>query len=304
MAKTISPRRLKIVELLSKKGAGYSVEELMDLMNASQRSIYRDICDLKSQGFQFTKNSDGKYCIVDCKPDVDQDIELHFTPKELGIFKMVLQGLVESRHDGSNLQDRLAKVYKVNSAQMDGMDEDSRRYISHVKLLNQAIADKKTVCLKNYESGQSNRRKDYVCEPYGFTNNLEEVLVFNLEDAACHSMKISRIGEVELTDTAWAHEDAHRDHPIDLFRMGGGQETRIHLKLSLMAKNLLLEEIPRAGECLREEPDGWHFETSVYSMKGIGRFVIGLADQIEIVDGDPLKAYIAQFRRHLDRLAE
>ena len=299
----ITQRRARLVELLSKKGMGYSIPEMMEELNASQRSVYREIENLQQSGYVFEKDRDGHFRIAGYRPGMKQGFELKFTPKEFALFKMLLQGIVEERPNGGDMQDRLAMVYRVSSRQMVEMDVRYRRYIMNVKALNRAISGKRVVELRDYESGQSNRRKNYQGEPYGFTNNLGEVLLYSYADRNCISMKIARIGDVVVTDRNWSREDRHLERPIDLFRMSGERESRVHLRLSLMAKNLLIEEVPCSEGCLRQEGDVYHFETTVYSMKGIGRFVIGLADQVDIVEGDELREYVGEFRRHLDRLA-
>ena len=59
--------------------------------------------------------------------------------------------------------------------------------------------------------------------------------------------------------------------------------------------NLLLEEFPDSQRQLHLMPDGRHrFDTEVCSYKGIARFVLGLFDDIEIVDSPEFMNYIQQ----------
>jgi predicted DNA-binding transcriptional regulator YafY len=62
-----------------------------------------------------------------------------------------------------------------------------------------------------------------------------------------------------------------------------------------MAKNLLIEEYPLAEKDLRKEGDRWILDTMVSGMEGVGRFVIGLAHEIRILESDELKEYIRKF---------
>ena len=77
--------------------------------------------------------------------------------------------------------------------------------------------------------------------------------------------------------------------------MSGYEQTPVKLELSLMAKNLLLEEYPLAQKDLKEIDGKWILETMVSDMAGVGRFVIGLADEIEVIDSPALRDYIRQF---------
>ena len=67
------------------------------------------------------------------------------------------------------------------------------------------------------------------------------------------------------------------------------------LEMGIMAKNLLLEEYPMAEKDLKKEGDRWILETTVSDMAGVGRFVIGLAHDINVIDSPELKLYIRTF---------
>ena len=72
--------------------------------------------------------------------------------------------------------------------------------------------------------------------------------------------------------------------------------------MSLMAKNLLIEEYPLSARDLTYEDGYWWLRTNVKSLVGVGRFVLGLAEHIEIVDSPQLERYIGSYtRRFLHR---
>ena len=82
--------------------------------------------------------------------------------------------------------------------------------------------------------------------------------------------------------------------------MNGDTTTRISLQLDLMAKNLLVEEFPRAKEFItghKGDENIWYFTTDVCRMEGIGRFYIGLAEHIRILEGDELKKYASDYAK-------
>ena len=84
----------------------------------------------------------------------------------------------------------------------------------------------------------------------------------------------------------------------DVFHMNGETTTRISLQLDLMAKNLLVEEYPRAKEYItgqKGDENTWYFTVDICNMAGIGRFYIGLAGHIQILEGEPLKKYVADY---------
>lgn len=87
--------------------------------------------------------------------------------------------------------------------------------------------------------------------------------------------------------------------------MFSGEETLpVKLRLGRLSYNLLTEERPDAQRYIT--PDGdehWLFEAPVCSYLGIGRFVLGLYEDIEIIGDDGFRSYIrskiAAMQNHL-----
>ena len=65
--------------------------------------------------------------------------------------------------------------------------------------------------------------------------------------------------------------------------------------MTLLAYNLLLEEFPMAEKYVRKSHNGWTFEGDVAMMEGVGRFVIGLAAEVHIIDSPELSEYVNQY---------
>jgi predicted DNA-binding transcriptional regulator YafY len=137
-------------------------------------------------------------------------------------------------------------------------------------------------------------------EPFEFTTNMIDVWCYDLEKKENKVFKISRIGEVRVLEEEWSEEEAHRKSITDCFRMSGFEQTPVKLEMGIMAKNLLLEEYPLAEKDLKKEDDRWILETMVSDMAGVGRFVIGLAHDIKVIDSPELVEYIRLFvTKHL-----
>ena len=77
--------------------------------------------------------------------------------------------------------------------------------------------------------------------------------------------------------------------------MTGTEPICVKLVLSETAKGILLAEYPLAGKDLRFIDERWILETKVYSLEGVGRFVLGLAGEIEVVDSPELFQYLTDF---------
>ena len=65
--------------------------------------------------------------------------------------------------------------------------------------------------------------------------------------------------------------------------------------MTLKAKNLLIEEYPLASKYVSYDGMDWWFKDNVKDLAGVGRFVIGLADQINIIDSPALVYYLKIF---------
>ena len=82
--------------------------------------------------------------------------------------------------------------------------------------------------------------------------------------------------------------------------MTGFEQQGVRLKLGMLARNLLVEEYPLAERDIKPIDDtSWLLDTKVCNYLGIGRFVMGLMDDIEIVDSPEFEEYI---RRHIDAI--
>lgn len=78
--------------------------------------------------------------------------------------------------------------------------------------------------------------------------------------------------------------------------MSGNKKLPVKLKLGVLSYNLLLEEYPLAERDIKKIAGNyWILETKVCNYKGVARFVIGLADDIEIIESQKLKDYIQNF---------
>jgi hypothetical protein len=78
--------------------------------------------------------------------------------------------------------------------------------------------------------------------------------------------------------------------------MNGKELNRVRLHLGILSRNLLLEEYPLAEKYISPlDNGGWLLDTEVASYAGVARFVVGLMDDILIIDTPELEQYIANY---------
>lgn len=290
-------RLLRLMKLMT-GNVNYTVNDLAERLETSYRSIYRYIESFKDAGFVVQKLDGGVYKLSKESPhfkDISQLV--HFTDEEAHIVNQLIEGLDDTNMLKQNLRKKLCSVYNCTSMASSVVRGANA---SNVNRLVEAIESRCQVVLRDYASGHTGNRRDRVVEPFGFTTNYVQVWCYEPESGMNKLFKTSRIGVVELTDSEWQYADKHREGYIDIFRMTGFEQQGVRLKLGMLARNLLVEEYPLAERDIKPIDDtSWLLDTKVCNYRGIGRFVMGLMDDIEIVDSPEFEEYI---RRHIDAI--
>lgn len=285
-------RMLRLMKMLA-SNKNYTIDELAERLGISYRSIYRYIDTFKDSGFVVEKLHSNVYRLGKMpKGYVDLKDLIYFSEEEAYIVNSLINSLDSTNTLKINLKKKLSAVYNSTSI----IDYVQKKDIAeHIELLGKAMREKKAVILKGYESSHSGEISDRWIEPFEFTTNCIDIWGYDLEKKENKVFKISRIGKVKALDDDWTKEDKHRKSKTDCFRISSYEQTPVKLELSMMAKNLLIEEYPLAEQDIRKEGDKWILETMVSGMEGVGRFVIGLAQEIKVIDSPALENYIRDF---------
>ena len=285
-------RMLRLMKMLA-SNKNYTIDELAERLGISYRSIYRYIDTFKDSGFVVEKLHSNVYRLGKMpKGYVDLKDLIYFSEEEAYIVNSLINSLDSTNALKINLKKKLSVVYNSTSI----IDYVQKKDIAeHIEMLGKAMREKKAVILKGYESSHSGEISDRWIEPFEFTTNCIDIWGYDLEKKENKVFKISRIGKVKALDEGWTKEDRHRKSKTDCFRISSYEQTPVKLELSMMAKNLLIEEYPLAEQDIRKEGDKWILETLVSGMEGVGRFVIGLANEIKVIDSPALDNYIKNF---------
>lgn len=286
-------RLLRLMKLLT-ANTTYTVDQLAERLNMSRRTIYRYIDTFRDAGFVIKKSGD---CIrLDKASPHFKDISqlVHFTEEEAVILKSAIESIDDTNLLKQNLKRKLYAVYD-NKTLADTVVKGKNA--PNIRNLIEAIEEERQVILHGYQSAHGSAVRDRRVEPFAFTTNYVQVWCYDAEDGRCKLFKSSRIGSVELTETPWEHKADHHEGFIDIFRLHGeAARTRVQLELGLLAYNLLIEEYPLAERDLKPLGEGrWLLDTEVAGMAGVGRFVVGLLDDIRIIDSPELKAYLKEY---------
>ena len=285
-------RMLRLMKMMS-GNTNYTIEELASKLGMSYRSVYRYIDTFKASGFVIEKLQKNVYKVGKMpRSHVDMSKLIYFSEEEAYLVNSMIDGLHPTNQLKIDLKKKLSAIYSCTSIANYVHSEDTA---SNIQELEKAVREKKKVILKAYESANSKGVSDRFVEPFEFTTNCIDIWGYDLEKKECRVFKISRISSVVVLENQWTNEDKHQKSKTDCFRMSCFKQTPVKLELSLRAKNLLLEEYPLAQADLKEIDGKWILNTMVSNMAGVGRFVIGLADEVKIIDSPALVEYIKAF---------
>ena len=289
-------RLLRLMKMLTANNS-LTVDEIADKLSISSRSVYRYLDTFRDAGFVIKKTNNCPK--LDKSSPYFKDISelIHFTEEEAYILKSAIENIDENNLLKQNLKKKLYTVYDYNILAETIVSGKNGRNVGQ---LVQAIENKKRVVFKNYSSAHGNDIRDREVEAYAFTTNYVQVWCYCPEENKNKLFKISRIGSVEILPEAWQYEANHKSGYIDVFRMNSNETKPVKLKLGLRAANLLTEEFPLASKYLNKLSDNeWIFESDVCSYDGVGRFVMGLLDDIEIIETPELEKYIASHLKNI-----
>jgi predicted DNA-binding transcriptional regulator YafY len=284
-------RLLRLMKMLTANNS-LTIDEIAAKLCISQRSVYRYVDTFREAGFVIKKTDN--YIMLDKSSPYFKDISelIHFTEEEAFILKSAIENIDENNLLKQNLKKKLYSVYNYKILAETIVSGKNGK---NVQQLVEAIECKCNVILRNYSSAHGNDIRDRYVEAYSFTTNYVQVWCFCPEEKTNKLFKVSRIDSVEVLPENWKFEDSHKSGYIDIFRMNSFDLMHIKLKLGLRSANLLLEEFPLASKFIQKLSDNeWLLDADVCSYDGVGRFVMGLLDDIEIIDSPEFEKYIVE----------
>ena len=285
-------RLLNLMKLLS-SNVDYTIRELMDRLAISRRSIFRYLDTLRIAGFAVAKKGTNIHKLLSMPEEgINLSNLIHFSEEEAYLLHNLIGALTSDCQVAINLENKLAALFDATC-----VTEIIGNKITgeNIMRLRQAIDEKKQVTLVRYESGNTMSISDRLVEPIKFSSNYRDVYAYEVSTGITKVFKISRIGLVDVSLADWQHEDKHEKIETDCFRMAGKEDIPVTLKMTLKAKNLLIEEYPLASKYISYDGKDWWFKGNVKDLAGVGRFVIGLADQMDIIDSPALVNYLKIF---------
>lgn len=282
-------RLLRLMKMLTGNIA-YTIEDLSVRLDMSVRTIYRYIDTFRIAGFIIKQK--GKVYRIDKTSPYFKDISklIHFTEEEAYILKSAIESIDETNILKQNLK---KKLYTIYDYRIMAETVTKGKNAVNVNRLIEAIETEKQVVLKEYSSVHSNKVRNRYVEPFEFTTNYIQIWAFDIESGSNKLFKVSRISEVEILDSRWKFSKQHTSGFIDIFRISSFEQISVELLLGMRAAMLLMEEYPLAERFMKKKGNNkWLLKTTVCSFEGVGRFVLGLQDDVKIIGPPEFKQFI------------
>lgn len=296
-------RELELLVLLT-DNANYTAQQLADKLDITRRNLYYYFDYLRECGFTLVRSG--------TTYRLDRNIpffrRLHenmtFNEREAEYMAQLLESTDKNDMTAESIRMKLSRSYNIDAI----VDPQAYKRINrNVAALKNAIASKVVVKLCDYSSPHSMSVSDRIVEPFMLMNNSTEVRCHEIKTHQNKTFKIARMKDVEVLDVPWINEDKHKQAYTDVFMFSGEERHHVALSLGQLSYNLLVEEYPASSQYVSRQGERWIFNADVVSLHGVGRFVMGLFDDIQILGDDEFKSYIKQkvanMQRHLNCIA-
>ena len=285
-------RTLNLIRLLTDR-PGKTVPQLARLLDTHPRTVYRYLKTLESVGYAVDIHPQTKHYFLF---EADPKTRATFTADESALMSRSLSS-VSSDHP---LLDSIRRKLFVTSELLPFADElqDRHRAIL-VEQLAEALHLRRQVRLLRYHSANSNTTTDRLVEPLELIDNYATLKAFDPGDGKEKTFKIKRIEGVTVLETPAAYVPVVTTQlPVDAFNMDGPEPLLVVLHLNRRAYHLLLEERPLTRPYLEPRPHDvdfpYQFRGEVRDWRGIGRFVLGMADQVRVIEPEAFKAFLKE----------
>ena len=250
-----------------------------EILGTSTRNAYYVLKALVEYGF-IVNHQYGGYNI-DADSPFFQNIReaVNFNADQVNyLYRLLLRQNTEDPMVGGIL----AKFQRYYHLYLRPKDKKSFEPYKNFQLLKRAIEQHKSVILHDYASSNSLSVKDRYVEPFMFLGDGADIRAYEPSSEKNKTYK-------------------HKDAFTDMFLYSGEVRHHIRLLFDVSAYNFMKEEYPHAEKYLYQYDDQthWFFDTDIANYEGIGRFILGLYDHIEVLEDAGLKAYLKEKIRRM-----
>lgn len=289
-------RTIEMMAMLS-QNRGRTIESMAEHFEVTTRTIRRTIQTIRESGY-IVECINGIYRIEKEKTKNRYGFDigdlLHFSKEEAHILNAAISTIETTSGIKEALVSKLYSLYNSDKVVKSvAHREDSQR----VKIMMDSIRNRTQVIIQDYTYGSSNNGlRNFVVEPLGFAFNYSRCWVYSPGLKRNISVRLSNVAGIKASDTPFKHIKKHKIPYSDPFRGYGFERTKVKLELNIRAYVLMIDDFPLTKEYIKPLPSSaiayYEFESEVCGFKEIGRFILGLSQDIQIIEPLELKEYI------------
>lgn len=284
-------RQLRLVAMLA-GNTSLGVEQVAARLGMSRRTVYRYIRTLRESRLFSVEQSGDVFRISRDSPFIREISDnVSFSEEEAAVMAGLLASAGGNSMQLRSLRNKIGRIYNYRVLEEPEADRRTARNLSQ---LYEAVKLHRVAVLKNYHSLHGGSVADRTVEPFAFLNSNDDVRCYELASGENKTFKVARAEEVIVLDLMWSNTGRHESYFTDLFGFSGRETSRVVLRLTGRAARILCEERPAAAACLVRDGGDFMLDTRVCDFCGIGRFVLGLHSEVEIVEPAEFKEHIAR----------
>jgi proteasome accessory factor C len=287
-------RVFQLINLLKTEPAK-SMRHISEVLNSTERTLYRYFNLLEELGFQIQRDELNRLYI----PSDHVGNEVAFSRDEI----LFLKKLLQSTGKNVKIKDSILSKLLVHSDVQIGTKLALNAHLGKiVDQISQGMETKRQVVLRKYHSFHTNSISDRLVEPIAFTENYKSLVAFELSSKQNKLYNIDRITSIEITKHPFRNGKMHRVEELDPFGFSRKDEQySIELHLSMRAALLLKEEYPMTLDYIRllENQGYYSFKANVFDLRPVARFILGLSQEINIIEGKELIDFLDFQLKHV-----
>jgi predicted DNA-binding transcriptional regulator YafY len=284
-------RIIRLIIILS-KGIGAKREYCLEVLDLSESSFYEYLKELRELGFVIDYKND-RYKLDADKSEAKVFSNLFPLDNE---DEFLLSKAIEGLNHSSKKQKRLLLKLKILFAENEYIDKYlPQKEGEMLRIVEQSIKNQKQITVEGYASGKSLKQKRYQLEAFHILDGLEMFWAYDTQSKINKLFKFSRIDKMMQTSLNFEFEGKHQKSEVDDFNFGGNPDKPVRFELDFLARNLLIEEYPRAEKNIREtDKQRFVYESLCVSFEGPARFVLGFSGHCHVLGGNEFKAIVKE----------
>lgn len=281
-------RVLSLIRLLNQP-PGYTIPQLAQTLDCDRRTIYRYLKLLEEVGYLLDEDGQGRKFIFEARPErgasfsIQEAALLRQALAATGLEEPLRQSLYRKLYLTSDLVPLADELLDVHQARV-------------VERLAEALRIGHRVRLVRFQSTNSGTIRNRDVEPLGLSEDCATLNAVEVATGQTRTFKTRRMTDVQVLDEPCLLTNL--DELLDAFGMSGVEWLSVELRLTARAYRLVAEEYPNTRAFLFPETSqnafAYRFRGLVRDYTGIGRFVLGLPTEIEVVSPDAFRKFLKE----------